>query len=170
MNAMTPLKGHSASPDLRQLILDILDENHLAGVAVNRPDGWPHVSLVNYLRHGHALYFVIARSSQKFENISRDSRIGLAIGGTGDAARGLSMAARAAEVLEPYRIDEINQAIGRLPPDRAFTPHPSSVNVAVMEARPQIISVIDYSHPPGRRELVKVVEEWRVEPLGAGGG
>lgn len=160
---MVPSKGDPS--ELRQLILDILDENHLASVAVNRPDGWPHATLVNYLRHGHALYFVIARDSQKFENISRDSRIGMAVGGAGKVVRGLSIAARAAEVLEPYRIEEINRAIGRLPPVRAFKPHPSSANVAVMEARPQVISVIDYSSPPGRRDLVRVVEEWRVEPL-----
>ena len=83
---------------LRDLILEILDENHVMCVATVRSDGWPHATLVNYLRLGRALYFVVARDSQKFENITRDSRVSIARGGgllANGAGRGLSMAALA---------------------------------------------------------------------------
>ncbi|MDP3852450.1 pyridoxamine 5'-phosphate oxidase family protein [Phenylobacterium sp.] len=152
--------------EIQRLIIEILDENRLMSIGVNRPDGWPQVTVVNYLRQGRALYFVVARDSQKFANISRDSRVSIAIGGgAGREApvRGLSMAARVSEVLEPDRIEQLNKLIWSRPAEAAFTPHPSSANVAVLEARPQIVSVIDYATPPGRRVLVRVVDEWRVE-------
>ena len=156
--------------EIQRLIIEILDENRLMSLGVNRQDGWPQVTMVNYLRQGRALYFVVARDSQKFANISRDSRVSIAIGGgagQGAQARGLSMAARVSEILEPDRITELNQLIWSRPADLAFTPHPSSPNVAVLEARPQIVSVIDYATPPGRRVLVRVIEDWRVERMPA---
>lgn len=156
--------------EIQRLIIEILDENRLMSLAVNRPDGWPQVTVVNYLRRGRALYFVVARDSQKFANISRDPRVSIAIGGaTGPAApvRGLSMAARVSEILEPDLIVELNKLIWGQPAQAAFTPHPSSANVAVLEARPQIVSVIDYATPPGRRVLVRVIEDWRVERMPA---
>ncbi len=153
---------------LRDLILEILDENHVMCVATVRSDGWPHATLVNYLRLGRALYFVVARDSQKFENITRDSRVSIALGGgllANGAVRGLSMAARAIEVSDPAHIQEINQEIFRISKTAGFRPHPSSVLIAVMEARPSLISVIDYTAPPGQRELVRAVEDWRIERL-----
>lgn len=159
-----------SAPDehqLQRLILEILDENHLMSVATVRSDGWPQVTIVNYLRKGHALYFVTARESQKYANLMQDSRVSVAIGGGGEAGvtRGLSMAARAAEVLDASQIKDVNDLIGQRAKDKAFKPHPLSSLVAVMELRPQIISVVDYSAPPGRRDLVQVIEEWRVRPL-----
>lgn len=158
-----------SAPDehqLQRLILEILDENHLMSVATVRADGWPQVTIVNYLRRGHALYFVTARDSQKYANLIRDPRVSIAIGG-GEAGvtRGLSMAARATEVLDASQIKDINHLIGQRAKDKSFKPHPLSNLVAVMELRPQIISVVDYSAPPGRRDLLQVIEEWRVRPL-----
>lgn len=157
------------SPDvdrLRDLVLEILDENHVMSVATVRSDGWPQVTQVNYLRLGRTLYFVVARDSQKFMNISRDSRISMALGGGASdkgSARGLSMAARATEVTDPARIDEINKAIFSLPKTAGVRPHPPSLQVAVVEARPTIISIIDYSQPPGHIETMHAVEDWRLE-------
>jgi general stress protein 26 len=153
---------------LRDLILEIIDENHVMCVATVRSDGWPHATLVNYLRLGRALYFVIARESQKFQNITQDSRVSIALGGgmiASGAVRGLSMAARAIEITDPARIEEINKAIFHLSKTAGFRPHPSSVLVGVMEARPSVISVVDYTAPPGRRDLVRAVEDWRIERL-----
>ena len=156
---------------LRDLILQIIDENHVMCVSTVRSDGWPHATLVNYLRLGRALYFVISRDSQKFENITQDSRVSIALGGglvANGAVRGLSMAARAIEVSDPAHIKEINEEIFRLSKVAGFRPHPSSVLVAVMEARPSLISVIDYTVPPGRRDLVRAVEDWRIERVPPG--
>lgn len=150
---------------LRELVLEILDENHVMSLGTVRDDGWPHVTQVNYLRLGQALYFVIARDSQKFTNMSRDSRISMALGGDAGKTRGLSLSARAVEISDPARIEEINKAIFSHAKSAAFRPHPSSALVAVMEARPTIISIIDYSVPPGRRDLVRAVEDFRLERI-----
>lgn len=156
----------SATPseaELRRRIVEVLDENHLMSVATNRGDGWPQVTLVNYLREGRALCFVVARDSQKFANIARDPRVSLAIGG--GSARGLSMSARVHEVTEPHRIEQINQLIGARAQEKAFSPHPLSPAVAVLQADPEIVALTDYVVPPGRRHLVRIVEDWRVEKI-----
>lgn len=169
MSRTTPAPSSAGgAPDeqeLRRTILEILDENYLMSIATVRTDGWPQVTLVNYLRQGHALYFVSARDSQKFTNIARDSRVSVAIGGGPgrDATiRGVSLAGRAGEVIEPYRIAEINELIQAKAATGAFTPHPTSSLVAVIEIRPLFISVIDYTSPPGRHDLIRVIDDWAV--------
>lgn len=164
-------KGEVPSPDsaappeteLRRRVVEILDENHLMSVATNRSDGWPQVTLVNYLREGRALCFVVARDSQKFANIVRDPRVSLAIGG--GSARGLSMSARVHEVVEPHRIEQINKVIWARAQAKAFSPHPLSPAVAVLQADPEIVALTDYAVPPGRRDLMRIVEDWRVEKI-----
>ncbi len=150
--------------DPRALCLEILDENRVMSIGTVRGDGWPHVTLVNYLRLGHALYFVISRESQKFANIDRDPRVSIALGGSQNP-RGLSIAARAMEVRDSERIKELNRAIEARSGPAAFMPHPGSPSVAIMEARPVIISLVDYTAPPGSRRLMRVIEDWRLEPL-----
>ena len=150
--------------DPRALCLEILDENRVMSIGTIRNDGWPHVTMVNYLRLGHALYFVISRDSQKFANIDRDPRVSIALGGNQNA-RGLSIAARAMEVGDSERVKQLNRAMQARSKSAAFAPHPSSPLVAIMEARPEIISLIDYTTPPGARQLMRVIEDWRLEPV-----
>jgi nitroimidazol reductase NimA-like FMN-containing flavoprotein (pyridoxamine 5'-phosphate oxidase superfamily) len=150
--------------DPRDLCFDILDENQVMAIGTIRSDGWPHVTQVNYLRLDHALYFVVARDSQKFANIDRDPRVSIALGGT-QSPRGLSIAARAMEVRDSQRIKQLNHAMHERSKSAAFTPHPSSPLVAIMEAKPEIISLVDYTKPPGARRLMRVIEDWRLEPV-----
>lgn len=150
--------------DPRTLCLEILDENRIMAIGTIRADGWPQVTSVNYLRLGHALYFVISRQSQKFENIGRDPRVSIAVGGI-QQPRGLSIAARAEEVRNSGRIEELNRAIEMRSGSTAFTPHPGSSLVAIMEAKPVIISLVDYTTPPGAQRLMRVIEDWRLEPV-----
>lgn len=147
--------------DTRRRIDAILDENHVMSIGANRADGWPQVTQVNYLHHGAALYFVVARDSQKLANIQRDGRVSIALGG-GDGKFpdcGLSMSAWAAEVVDVERIAQLNTLLWSTSAGATFRPHPAGVSVAVMEARPQIVCLIDYSEPPGRRETVAMAAE-----------
>lgn len=163
-DSAAPEPKPAGSVDPRTLCLDILDQNRVMAIGTVRRDGWPQVTLVNYLRLGHSLYFVIARDSQKFANIDRDPRVSIALGG-GHGPRGLSLAARVEEVRDIEKIKQLNRAIEARPEAAAFTPHPSSPLVAIMEARPEIISLVDYATPPGTRQLLRVIEDWRLEPL-----
>lgn len=167
---MAPSRPTSVAPeaagglDPRALCLEILDENRVMSIGTIRSDGWPHVTQVNYLRLEHAIYFVISRDSQKFANIDRDPRVSIALGGN-ESPRGLSIAAHAMEVRDGERIKQLNRAMQARSKAAAFAPHPSSPLVAIMEAVPEIISLIDYTTPPGARRLMRVIEDWRLEPV-----
>ena len=95
-------------PKLKALILRLLDEHRVMTIATNRPDGWPQATMVGYVNDGFLLYCFVARNTQKYANILRDSRISIAIGN--DAAsplaiKGLSLAARAIEVTDASEFD-----------------------------------------------------------------
>lgn len=60
--------------------IEILDSNRIMTIATIRPDGWPQTTMVGYANEGWRLYFVIYRTSQKFENISRDNRVSISVG------------------------------------------------------------------------------------------
>ncbi|CAN5584389.1 pyridoxamine 5'-phosphate oxidase family protein [soil metagenome] len=151
---------------LRARVLAVIDGRHLMALATNRADGWPQVTLVNYLRQDRALYFVVARDSQKFANVTRDPRVSIAIGGGPDAPYSLSMAAHVTAVDDFGVIDRLNRSIWALPPEAGFTPHPSASSIVVLQARPEIISLVDYTTPPGHRELLNVGENWTVRRQG----
>lgn len=67
--------------DLSDLILRLLSEHRIMTIATNRFDGWPQATLVGYVNDGLILYCFVARTSQKYINIKRDSRVSLTIGG-----------------------------------------------------------------------------------------
>jgi general stress protein 26 len=154
--------------ELKARILEILGGGQLMTLATLREDGWPQATTVNYLHRGVTLYCLVGRESQKLVNIRRDSRVSVAIAGPRGAERsvsGLSMAARAAEVAEPHLIEELNHLIWGRREVEAFAPHPSSPSVAVLEIRPEIISLVNYAHPPGQQVLLRVVEDFEVKPI-----
>ena len=57
---------------MEQHALQILNENRTMSIATVRPDGWPQTT-IDYANDGWRLYFLIYRTSQKFENISHDN-------------------------------------------------------------------------------------------------
>lgn len=157
----------TAPPSPADQVAAILVDHHLMSLATLRPDGWPQVTIVNYLADGLALYFLVARDSQKLANIRRDPRVSIAIGAeAGGAARGLSMAATVIEVEADHHIEALNRRIWMRTETEPFTPHPASHDVAVLRAAPRYVSLIDYDRPPGRTALYAVATDWRLEPVG----
>jgi general stress protein 26 len=151
------------SPEAR--VSAILARHHLMSVATLRPDGWPQATIVNYLADGLALYFLVARESQKCANIAADPRVSIAIGGDADGPpQGLSLAGRAALIEDPLWVDALNRRIWGTPEFARFEPHPSGSAVALLRFEPQWVSVIDYGSPPGRIQLFVVRQDWRLEP------
>lgn len=149
--------------DLQARILAVLDSRHLMALATNRPDGWPQVTLVNYFRREHALYFVVATDSQKLANITADPRVSIAIGGGAAGPYSLSMAAHVTEVRDFELIERLNKTIQALPPESGFTPHPGTSSVVLLQAEPGIMTLVDYATPPGHREVLSVVESWKIQ-------
>lgn len=156
-----PMRGDQES--LKTRILSILDSRHLMALATNRPDGWPQVTLVNYFRREHALYFVVAADSQKLANITLDPRVSIAIGGGAAGPYSVSMAAEVTQVHDFDLVDRLNETIQALPPEAGFTPHPGASSLVLLEAQPQIITLVDYSVPPGHREVLTIVESWNIQ-------
>jgi general stress protein 26 len=130
---------------LMALVTRVLDENRTMTVATLRPDGWPQATVVGFVHEELALYFVVARTSQKLANLQHDPRTSIAIGGAagpGGEIRGLSMAARVEEVEDPGEIQRLNALVHeRYPGAVVFAPRTS--NCAVLRARPVILSLVD---------------------------
>jgi nitroimidazol reductase NimA-like FMN-containing flavoprotein (pyridoxamine 5'-phosphate oxidase superfamily) len=137
-------------------ILELLNENRVMCVATIRPDGWPQATMVGYVHDDLTVYFAVARISQKLANVEREPRISIALGhDRPDRLRGLSMAARAAEVTELAEIDHLNALmLERYPGQIMFSPRETST--AVLRATPEVISVIDLPKGPGEPELVRL--------------
>ncbi|WP_439476818.1 pyridoxamine 5'-phosphate oxidase family protein [Brevundimonas sp.] len=149
MNAATPPPIHDRAVDA---IVELLDRERLMTLACIRPDGWPQATTVGYLNDGLNLYFVVARTSQKFANLQADSRASVAIrsesGGHGDGV-GVSMAGHVVEVVEPQTVDHLNgKVIERYPDVHIYCPAGDAV--AVMHFAPAIISAVGVVH--GRSE------------------
>jgi hypothetical protein len=115
--------------------------------------------MVCYVNDGLAVYFLISRSSQKFENIARDGRVSIAIG---DWARlpiqikGLSMAAEAFEVRDdPYRAEALIKLSARHP-DYFDAAAFDMAGSALMRALPRVISMVDFSRGLGHAEALSV--------------
>ncbi|CAN5677740.1 pyridoxamine 5'-phosphate oxidase family protein [soil metagenome] len=151
-----------ADLETKAKILAILEENRIMSIATARSDGWPHVTMVGFVHDDLALYFVVARDSQKFTNIARDPRVSIAVGHDQSAhIRGLSIAARAAEVLDIQEVLRLNASVRERYPEHAVFA-PREALSAVMRATPSLISVIDMSKGPGHPELVTVSNQTSV--------
>lgn len=151
----SPIHGRAVTA-----IVDLLDRERLMTLACNRPDGWPQATTVGYLNEGLNLYFIIARTSQKFANLQADPRASVAIrfesGGRGDGV-GVSMAGRVAEVVDPAAVERLNRRVVERYPD-VHVYCPSSDAVAVMHFRPTVISPVGVVHGRSNAETFSVGE------------
>ncbi|MDP3802331.1 pyridoxamine 5'-phosphate oxidase family protein [Brevundimonas sp.] len=137
--APAPIHGRAV-----EAIAGLLDRERLMSVALNRPDGWPHVTTVGYLNEGLNLYFIVSRSSQKFANAEHDPRAAVAIRSEssprGDAV-GVSMSGRVREVVDPSMIERLNRQVAARYPD-VHVYCPGGHAVAVMHFVPEIVSSV----------------------------
>src|SRR5512132_966058 len=87
----------------------ILDGQRLMAVSTVRPDGWPQTTIVGYANIGLVIYFLIFRASQKFENISKDNRVSIAVApeprNLGEL-QAVYAGATASEVVDPAERDQ----------------------------------------------------------------
>lgn len=160
---------------LKDIVIDLLNENRIMSISTNRPDGWPQTTLVGYVNDGFLLYCFVARNSQKYANILRDPRVSIAIGS--DVAdprdiKGLSLAAKASLVTDPAEFDYVSELRLKRYPEYAtlspptganiaairMAPKPASERVALLRIAPEIISVVDYSKGFGHSDLIAFSE------------
>ena len=147
------------TPELREVVLGILDKHRIMTLATNRPDGWPQATVVGYANDGLKIYCFVSRLSQKYANIVRDPRISAAI--ASDFAdpldiKGLSLAGKAVTLTEPAEFDRACDIFLKRYPEYASWPRPSLAVSPMIRVTPTVISVLDYSKGFGHSDLVKV--------------
>ena len=160
----------------RAFILGILDEANDLTIATNRADGWPQATTVSFVHDGLLIYFGIGTEGQKAKNIARDKRVSIVVDvpfPTWQKIKGLSMAAEAEFVTDPKEImrfgelmverfgdqvkeefDRISAQLGKSGAQKTGASPLEAVGMAVIRARPMIVSMLDYTKGFGHTDLV----------------
>ena len=144
---------------MEQKAVDILDQYRLMAIATLRADGWPQATMVSYANEGLLLYFIVSRTSQKYANIERDSRVSIVVGRDFEnpaEIKALSIAANASEVRDPKQRERAIDLILRRHPALAKFGRPDLTHSAVMRAYCSIVTILDYSKGFGHADLLTV--------------
>jgi len=134
---------------------ELLASHRIMAISTIRPDGWPQTTFVGYANDGPDLYFVIFRGSQKFANIAAEPRVSIAIGDEPSdmrLARALYAGARASEIKDPRERDEAWNLLKRRHENLVGTPILDAGTTAIMMARCEHVSVVDYTKGLGHTE------------------
>jgi hypothetical protein len=145
--------------EIRRTILTLLDQHRIMTIATLRPDGWPQATTVGYVSEGLTLYFLCGLESQKAANLARDDRVSLTIDHDTPeimAITGLSMAARAHEVVDPKEAARIIQMLPLKYPEKIAVPMPmpAPADVRIFRVTPTVICVLDYAKGFGHTDIV----------------
>lgn len=144
---------------MEQPAITILNSNRIMTIATVRPDGWPQTTMVGYANEGWRLYFLIYRTSQKFENISHDNRVSIAVGHEPSELRDIKAVyagCHAEEVTELAERSHAWKLLAERHPNLTDLAPPQKDEVATMVAKCRYVSVLDYSQGLGHSEPLTV--------------
>lgn len=135
--------------------IEILDSHRTMAISTLRPDGWPQTTIVGYANDGLTLYFLVFRSSQKLRNIRHDRRVSFAVGGEAKDLSQVTAVYAAAHASEVTNEHERGRAwdllVSRHPNLKDFEP-PQRMQAAMMKAKCEHVSVVDYRKGIGHTE------------------
>ena len=137
--------------------IKILNAHRVMAISTIRPDGWPQTTIVGYANDGLVLYFMISRDSQKFANILRDSRVSVAIGQEPKdlfKLEAVYAAATASEVTAPEQRKLAWRLLTERHPNLAGFELPSESEAALMEAKCEHLSVLDFREGMGTKNAL----------------
>lgn len=140
---------------MEQPALHILNENRIMSIATVRPDGWPQSTIVGYANEGWRIYFLIYRTSQKFENISHDNRVSITVGHEPTELRQIKAVYAGCHATEVTDLKERSHAwmlLAERHPNLTDLAPPRNDQVATMVAKCRYVSVLDYSQGLGHTE------------------
>lgn len=144
---------------MEQPAIGILNENRIMTISTTRPDGWPQATIVGYANDGFRIYFLIYRTSQKFENISHDNRVAIAIGQEPPQLRDVKAVYAGCMVQEVTDLREKSRAwdlLAKRHPNLTDLAPPQGDDVATMVAQCRHVSVLDYSKGLGETESLTI--------------
>ncbi|HEX8841551.1 MAG TPA: pyridoxamine 5'-phosphate oxidase family protein [Sphingomicrobium sp.] len=147
---------------MQQPAIDILNANRIMSIATVRPDGWPQNTIVGYANEGFRLYFLIYRTSQKFENISRDDRVSIAVGHEPTQlsdVRAVYAGCTAHEVTDLGERSRAWKLLAERHTNLTDLAPPGTDDVATMVAECSHVSVLDYSQGLGHTEYISLNSE-----------
>jgi len=144
---------------MEQPALQVLNENRIMSIATVRPDGWPQSTIVGYANEGWRLYFLIYRTSQKFENIRHDNRVSVSIGHeprTLSEIKAVYAGCHAREVTDLKERSHAWDLLAQRHPNLTDLAPPRNDDVATMLAECRHVSRLDYSQGLGHTESLTI--------------
>jgi nitroimidazol reductase NimA-like FMN-containing flavoprotein (pyridoxamine 5'-phosphate oxidase superfamily) len=151
------------SPDQEKIVeqpaLQILTGNTIMSIATVRPDGWPQSTIVGYANEGWRLYFLVYRTSQKFENIAHDNRVSVSIGHEPKQLREIKAVYAGCKAREVTDLKERTlawQLLAERHPNLTDLAPPQNDEVATMVADCRHVCVLDYSQGLGHSESLTI--------------
>ena len=140
----------------------ILDAGSVMAISTVRPDGWPQTTLVGYANDRLDLYFMIFRDSQKFANIGRDDRISIAVSNHARDirdAKAVFAGCRAAELTDALDRERAWRLLIERHPNLGGAGPPENTTSAMMRARCEHLSVLDYTIGLGHSDALHFPSE-----------
>ena len=144
---------------MEQPAITILDANRTMTIATVRPDGWPQATMVGYANQGFRIYFLVYRTSQKFDNITHDNRIAITVAHEPAELRDIKAVYSGCSVYEVTDLAERSRAwalLAKRHPNLTDLAPPQDAEVATMAADCKHLSVLDYSQGLGHTETVTI--------------
>ena len=144
---------------MEQPAIEILNANRIMNIATVRPDGWPQSTIVGYANEGWRLYFLVYRTSQKFENISHDNRVSISVGHEPTELREIKAVYAGCCAREVTDLTERSHAwmlLARRHPNLTDLAPPQKDEVATMVAECRSVSVLDYTQGLGHTESLTI--------------
>lgn len=148
-----------------QPAIEILNANRTMAVSTVRPDGWPQTTIVGYANDGWAVYFLILRNSQKFANIGHDDRISFAVASEAidlNEHKAVYVGAHAVEMTAEEERERGWRLLVERHPNLAGFERPDPIVTALMRARCEHVSVLDYTVALGHTEALTVQSDGTV--------
>jgi nitroimidazol reductase NimA-like FMN-containing flavoprotein (pyridoxamine 5'-phosphate oxidase superfamily) len=139
-----------------------LNAHRIMSISTVRPDGWPQTTIVGYVNDGFEIFFMIFRSSQKFENIQRDDRISIAVAAEpADLSdlKAVYAGAHASEITDPKEREEAWRLIMQRHSNLAGFQLPDAGDAAFMRATCKYVSMLDFSQGIGHREQLTIDDQ-----------
>lgn len=144
---------------MEQPAIEILNQNRIMSIATVRPDGWPQTTIVGYANEGWRLYFLIYRTSQKFQNISLDNRVSISVGREPRELRQIKAVYAGCHAWEVTDLEEKGRAwmlLAQRHPNLTDLAPPEEDEVATMAADCRYVSMLDYSIRLGHNEQLSL--------------
>ena len=135
--------------------IGILDGRRVMALSTVRPDGWPQTTIVGYANVGLMLYFAISRSSQKFANLQQDNRASIAVGeepADVSLLQAVYSSAHVDEAVDPTEREQAWRLLAQRHPNLQAYALPDRSDLAVMRARCEHVSGVDFTKGFGHAE------------------